>query len=86
MVGDAMRTTVTLAPDVAAAVESRRRERGVGVSEAINDLVRAGLIAPKPPRKPFVQKTYDAGIRVNVDNVAEVLDMLDDDDTDRHRC
>ncbi len=45
-----MRTTVTLADDVVAAVERVRRERGVGVSDAVNDLVRAGLAAQ--PGKP----------------------------------
>ncbi len=38
-----MRTTVTLDPDVAAAVSHLRTERGIGVSAAINDLVRRGL-------------------------------------------
>ena len=38
-----MRTTITLADDVAAALEKLRRERSVGLSEAVNDLVRAGL-------------------------------------------
>ena len=38
-----MRTTVTLEKDAAAAVESLRRREGVGVSEAINRLIRAGL-------------------------------------------
>ncbi|MEA2130053.1 MAG: hypothetical protein QOJ85_2944, partial [Solirubrobacteraceae bacterium] len=38
-----MRTTLTLADDVAAAVEKLRRERSIGLSEAVNELVRAGL-------------------------------------------
>lgn len=70
-----MRTTVTLADDVAAAIEHHRRETGIGLSEAVNDLVRAGLIAPKT-RQPFVQRTYPIGLG-NVDNVAEVIEQLD---------
>src|SRR3954447_3348982 len=46
----AMRTTVTLANDVAAAVERLRRERSIGVSEAVNELVRNGLAAPRRKR------------------------------------
>src|SRR4051794_32418857 len=40
-----MRTTVTLADDVAAAVDRLRREEGLGLSEAVNKLARAGLTA-----------------------------------------
>jgi hypothetical protein len=73
-----MRTTLTLADDVAAAIERLRRERSIGISEAVNELVRAGLTSTQQPRKPFRQKTYDLGVHVNVDNVAEVLDALED--------
>lgn len=73
-----MRTTLTLADDVAAAVERLRRERSLGISEAVNELVRAGLASQERPRKPFRQRSYDLGSHVNVDNVAEILDALDD--------
>jgi hypothetical protein len=39
-----LRTTVTLADDVADAVEPLRPERSIGVSEAVNELVRARLM------------------------------------------
>jgi uncharacterized membrane protein YgcG len=74
-----MRTTVDLADDVAAAVEKARRERGIGLSEAVNDLVRAGLL-PREPRPPFRQKTYDMGLKMDISNVGEVLDLLDEED------
>ena len=38
-----MRTTITLDRDIAAAVEQLRREEGIGPSEALNRLARAGL-------------------------------------------
>lgn len=38
-----MRTTVSLADDVAAAVQRLRKERSIGLSEAVNELIRAGL-------------------------------------------
>ncbi len=71
-----MRTTITLAQDVAAAVERLRRERGVGVSEAVNELIRVGLRV-KPASKSFRQKTFKSGLRIDVANVAEALEILE---------
>ncbi len=74
-----MRTTVTLAPDVAAAVENLRRERSTGVSEALNELVRRGLTV-KPERKPFVPKSYPMGAKVDLTNIGEVLELIEGPD------
>lgn len=74
-----MRTTIDLADDVAAAVEKARRERGLGLSEAVNDLIRVGLL-PREPRKPFRQKTYSMGLKVDVSNIGKVLELLDEED------
>jgi Arc/MetJ family transcription regulator len=71
-----MRTTITLADDVAAAVEKLRRERGVGISEAVNDLLRSGLNANDSAR-PFRQTAHDLGSGVDVSNVAEAIETLD---------
>jgi hypothetical protein len=72
-----MRTTIDLADDVAAAVEKARRERGIGLSEAVNDLVRAGLL-PREPRPPFRQKTYSMGpARVDYTNVEEAIEQIE---------
>jgi metal-responsive CopG/Arc/MetJ family transcriptional regulator len=71
-----MRTTVNLDDDVAAAVDRLRRERSIGLSQAINELVRAGLTA-KQPRKPFRQRSQQLGMQVDVTNVAEALDLLE---------
>ena len=73
-----VRTTVNLDDDVSAAVEQLRRDRSLGLSEAVNELVRAGLAGRREPARPFVQKTYDLGAHLNVDNIAEVLDTLDE--------
>lgn len=72
-----MRTTLTLADDVAAAVERLRRERSLGLSEAVNELVRAGLVTRKASVPSFRQRTHDLGRGIDVDNVAEVLETLD---------
>jgi hypothetical protein len=71
-----MRTTITLADDVAAAVEKLRRERGVGLSEAVNDLVRSGLTADRSTQ-PFRQKAHDLGAGVDFSNIGEALETLD---------
>jgi hypothetical protein len=71
-----MRTTVTLDDDVAAAIERLRRERHLGMSEAVNQLARAGLTA-RPPHERFVQRTFDMGPGIDVTDVAEALEQLD---------
>ena len=71
-----MRTTISLSDDVAAGVERLRRERGVGLSEAVNDLIRAGLTVDRP-RQAFRQKTHDLGVGVDYSNVGEAIETLD---------
>jgi len=71
-----MRTTVTLDRDVAAAVQRLRRQRGIGVSEAVNALIRAGLQA-RTPAPRFEQRTRDLGLRVDVRNVGEALELIE---------
>ena len=74
-----MRTTVDLADDVAAAVEKARRERGLGLSEAVNDLVRAGLLS-RHEATPIDPPSYDIGISINFDNIGEVIELLESED------
>ena len=71
-----MRTTVALDDDVAAAVDRVRRERGLGLSEALNELVRRGM-ASKPAPPPFRQPTANLGVGIDVRNVAEALEELE---------
>jgi hypothetical protein len=71
-----MRTTLTLADDVAAAVEKLRRERSIGLSEAVNDLVRAGLVQQRHST-PFQQKTHHLGDGIDYSNVADAIETLD---------
>lgn len=68
---------MTLAPDIAAAVDEMRRE-GRGVSDAVNELARRGLAAGRPVRKPFVQKTSSHGVPlIPLDNIGEALEILE---------
>jgi metal-responsive CopG/Arc/MetJ family transcriptional regulator len=75
-----MRTTVTLTDDVAAELDRMRRERSIGVSEALNELARAGMVRKKEPRKKFVQRTHSVGIMIDVTNVAEALELAEGPD------
>ena len=74
-----MRTTVSLDDDVATAVRRLREQRGIGLSEAVNELVRAGLVVPTQ-RGAFVQRTLPVELDVDVSNVAEALEQLDGPD------
>lgn len=72
-----MRTTFTLDDDVAAAVDRLRREEGIGLSEAVNRLVRRALSRPAS-RQGYVHEVDPVGVTVDVSDVGAVLDLLDD--------
>jgi len=74
-----MRTTVEFDPDTAAAIDQIRRETGVGVSEAVNQLIRRGLL-PREARPPFRQETHRLGLKIDVSNVAEALEVIEGPD------
>jgi hypothetical protein len=71
-----MRTTVSLDDDVAAAVQRMRAERNIGLSEAVNELARAGLAVPSQ-RTRFVQRTFSMGARIDVMNIGDTLEYLE---------
>jgi Ribbon-helix-helix protein, copG family len=71
-----MRTTVDLDDDVAAAIKRLRAERGLGLSEAVNELARAGL-SRRARSARFRQRTAPIGLRLDVSNVAEAIETLD---------
>jgi hypothetical protein len=71
-----MRTTVEFDPDAAKAIEQLRRERGIGVSDAVNELIRRGLLAPATPRQ-YRPIHRDLGLKIDVSNIADALDLLE---------
>lgn len=71
-----MRTTVEFDDDAAKAIERLRREEGLGLSEAVNELIRRGLL-PRGARQPFVQPARPLGLRIDVSNVADALEVLE---------
>jgi hypothetical protein len=79
-----MRTTLTLDDDVAALLNRLRKSRGASLRDVVNEALREGLkIMTTPPRKQklFRTRTVDLGrcLPGNVDNVAEVLAVAEDD-------
>ena len=67
---------MTFDQDVAAAIEKLRRQRSIGLSEAANELIRAGLRTKAPSRR-FRQRSGVLGLRIDVTNVAEALEQLE---------
>lgn len=76
-----MRTTVRLDPEVAAEAERLRRERNIGLGEAVNELARAGLVQRKQP-DCFQQRTASIGLKIDITNIAETLELLDQYDAE----
>jgi hypothetical protein len=68
-----MRTTINLDDDVAAAAERLRRDAGLGLSEAVNELARRGLAAPRR-RKAIAMPSHDLGLKIDISNIQEALD------------
>ncbi len=79
-----MRTTVRLDPEVAAAAERLRRERHIGLGEAVNELARAGLAHKQKPSR-FEQRTASVGLKVDVTDIADTLELLDHYDAEGAR-
>jgi hypothetical protein len=75
-----MRTTVELDADTTQAVQALRREKGRGVSEAVNELIRRGMLA-EPRQQPFVARSQKLGIKIDVSNIADALDLLEGPDS-----
>ncbi len=65
---------MNLADDVLPGIGDLRRTRGVGVSEAVNELIRAGLARRSTP-KPFRQRTHDMGVGADVTNVWQAIEV-----------
>ena len=67
---------VELDDDVAAAIERVSRERDIGFSEAVNELIR-GMLDQLGSRRAFRQRSQALGLRIDVSNIAEALEELD---------
>ncbi len=79
-----MRTTVRLDSEVAAAAERLRRERHIGLGEAVNELARAGLAREQKAIR-FRQRTASVGLKVDVTDIGDTLELLDQYDAENAR-
>ncbi len=80
-----MRTTLTLEPDVAAALERIQREAGLTLKGAVNHALRLGLQAmeaPEAARAPYRTPSTSLGrcLIGSLDDVAEALAMGEGED------
>ncbi|MCP1388553.1 hypothetical protein M5J20_10245 [Corynebacterium sp. TA-R-1] len=74
-----MRLTIRVDGEVYAAAKEEAAARGVSIGQAINEFARVGL-KHTPAVEPFVQKTYPMGMKLDCTNIAEVLDLLDNEE------
>ncbi|MGD9873307.1 MAG: hypothetical protein AB7T27_03455 [Kiritimatiellia bacterium] len=77
-----MRTTLTIADDVATVLERVRRTRRSSLRDTVNDALRRGLsdMERKPERKrPVRTRTVDLGrcLLDNIDDVSETLAIVE---------
>lgn len=74
-----MRTTVTLDPDVVAALQRAARERGTSFKAVLNHAVRRGL-GGEPASRRYRTPSRDMGLRAGVDiDKALALAAADED-------
>jgi hypothetical protein len=74
-----MRTTVTLDPDVVAALQRAARERGTSFKAVLNDAVRRGL-SGEPTQRRYRTPSRDMGLRAGFDiDKASTLVAADED-------
>lgn len=74
-----MRTTINLDAEAEAAVTALRQATGLGLSEAVNSLIRRGAQLPRVDYV-FPEMSFDMGAKIAVDKTSEVLDLLDEAD------
>ena len=76
-----MRTTLTLEPDVAEALEREARRQGKSTKSVVNQALRLGLgLVGKPPAPtPFTVEPHSFGVRpgVDLDRINQLVDELE---------
>lgn len=68
-----MRTTFTLADDLAAGVERFCRSEDIGVDDALNRLIRRGM-ATGVDRQSYRHKTTAIGVKVDINCIGALID------------
>ena len=62
-----MRTTVRIDPDLAAKLRRIARERGITFREALNTMLRAGMVARAEGARPYRLRARRLGLRPGID-------------------
>jgi hypothetical protein len=76
----AVRTTVTLEPDVEALVQTAMRERNLSFKDAVNEAIRAGL-RPGRPKRRVKTPVFGMGVpTVSIGKALQLADALEDDE------
>jgi hypothetical protein len=80
-----VRTTLTLADDVAAKLKAEARRDGRPFKDVVNDALRRGLASRRPPAatSAFTVNARDLGdLRpgISLDNVAELIERIEGPD------
>jgi hypothetical protein len=80
-----MRTTVTIAPDLAARLRRIARERGISFKDALNAALRAGIGAQAGAAKSYRVPARDLGLRagIDLDRALRLAAALEDEETIR---
>lgn len=78
----AMRTTLTLDPDVAAKLRDEARRRGISFKEAVNSNLRRGLAAAGPVSSAYRVRPRPMRAKpgIDLDRAREVADRLEDEE------
>jgi Ribbon-helix-helix protein, copG family len=76
-----MRTTVTLDPDVVAALQRAARERGTSFKAVLNDAVRRGL-SGGPAQRRYRTPSRDMGLRTGFDTDKALTLVAADEDAE----
>lgn len=78
-----MRTTITLDPDVAAALQRLASERGATFKATVNATLRAGLETGSTGPRPYREKTQSLGVQPGVDltKALRLAAELEDEET-----
>ncbi len=78
----AIRTTVTLDPDVAEQLKVLARRRNISFKAALNTAVREGLAAERGENTPYRVPSRSMGLRPGVDltHALNLVDSLEDEE------